>query len=203
MPGPAIGFLQECLRWWDHWLKGIETGIMDEPTLRVWMQESAPPASLSTRSSRAAGSPSRPGRARASSRMPMAFNAGRLGPAHRGRGRALPIRSPLATSGCSAGALVRLRRRRRTCRRDQREDDGRSLVFDTRAARRDGSRSWARPRSSSSSRPTGRRRCRAVRLNDVAPDGASPRVTYGLLNLTHRDSHEDPAAAGAGRASTG
>ena len=21
-PGPAIGFLQECLRWWDHWLKG-------------------------------------------------------------------------------------------------------------------------------------------------------------------------------------
>ncbi len=22
-PGPAIGFLQECVRWWDHWLKGI------------------------------------------------------------------------------------------------------------------------------------------------------------------------------------
>jgi hypothetical protein len=32
----------------------------------------------------------------------------------------------------------------------------------------------------------------AVRLNDVAPDGASSRVTYGLLNLTHRDSHERP-----------
>ena len=32
----------------------------------------------------------------------------------------------------------------------------------------------------------------AVRLNDVAPDGASARVTYGLLNLTHRDSHEHP-----------
>ena len=30
----------------------------------------------------------------------------------------------------------------------------------------------------------------AVRLNDVAPDGASTRVTYGLLNLTHRNSHE-------------
>ena len=30
-PGPTIGFLQECLRWWDHWLKGIDTGIMDEP----------------------------------------------------------------------------------------------------------------------------------------------------------------------------
>src|SRR5204862_523556 len=32
----------------------------------------------------------------------------------------------------------------------------------------------------------------AERLNDVAPDGTSARVTYGLLNLTHRDSHEHP-----------
>ncbi|MDH3771748.1 MAG: CocE/NonD family hydrolase, partial [Nitrospirota bacterium] len=43
VPGPAIGFLQESLRWWDRWLKGIETGIMEEPMLRVWMQESVPP----------------------------------------------------------------------------------------------------------------------------------------------------------------
>ncbi len=25
-PGPAIGFLQECLRWWDRWLKGEDDG---------------------------------------------------------------------------------------------------------------------------------------------------------------------------------
>src|SRR6185295_6538051 len=43
-PGPAIGFLQECLRWWDRWLKGEDTGIMDEPALRVWMQEPVTPA---------------------------------------------------------------------------------------------------------------------------------------------------------------
>lgn len=42
-PGPAIGFLQESLRWWDHWLKDKETGIMAEPMLRAWMQESVPP----------------------------------------------------------------------------------------------------------------------------------------------------------------
>jgi hypothetical protein len=30
----------------------------------------------------------------------------------------------------------------------------------------------------------------AVRLCDVAPDGASALITRGLLNLTHRDSHE-------------
>ena len=45
VPGPAIGFLQEARRWWDHWLKGIDTGIMNEPPYRVWMQESVPPRS--------------------------------------------------------------------------------------------------------------------------------------------------------------
>ena len=45
-PGPQIGFLQESLRWWDKWLKGIETGIMDEPQYRVWMEEPVPPRSF-------------------------------------------------------------------------------------------------------------------------------------------------------------
>src|SRR5207244_2346482 len=33
-PPPAIGWPHECLRWWDRCLKGIETGVMDEPLLR-------------------------------------------------------------------------------------------------------------------------------------------------------------------------
>ena len=41
--GPQIGFLQECLRWWDHWLKGADTGIMQEPLLRAWLPEAVPP----------------------------------------------------------------------------------------------------------------------------------------------------------------
>ena len=35
--GPAIDFLKNSLRWWDHWLKGRDTGIMQEPLLRAWM----------------------------------------------------------------------------------------------------------------------------------------------------------------------
>jgi hypothetical protein len=31
-----------------------------------------------------------------------------------------------------------------------------------------------------------------ARLCDVAPDGASLRISYGVLNLTHRNSHEYP-----------
>jgi hypothetical protein len=32
----------------------------------------------------------------------------------------------------------------------------------------------------------------AVRLCDIAPDGSSTLVTWGMLNLTHRESHEYP-----------
>jgi hypothetical protein len=39
----------------------------------------------------------------------------------------------------------------------------------------------------------------AARLCDVHPDGASTRVTYCILNLTHRDGHEDPQALEPGR----
>ena len=38
-PGPAVGFLQECLRWWRQWLVGEDTGIMEEPMLRLWLGE--------------------------------------------------------------------------------------------------------------------------------------------------------------------
>ena len=40
----------------------------------------------------------------------------------------------------------------------------------------------------------------AATLCDVAPDGAATRVSYGLLNLTHRDGHAEPAALEPGRA---
>ena len=32
----------------------------------------------------------------------------------------------------------------------------------------------------------------AVRLNHLHPDGASTRITYGVLNLSHRNGHEEP-----------
>ncbi len=43
LPGPSIGWLQECVRWWDHWLKGVDNGVMEGPMLRAWLQEAEPP----------------------------------------------------------------------------------------------------------------------------------------------------------------
>jgi hypothetical protein len=39
----------------------------------------------------------------------------------------------------------------------------------------------------------------AVRLSDVAPDGKATRVTYGMLNLTHRTSRAHPEPLEPGR----
>ncbi|MEM6823576.1 MAG: CocE/NonD family hydrolase [Pseudomonadota bacterium] len=44
VPGPRMDFLGELIRFWDHTLKGTDTGLMDEPPLRFYIQDSAPPS---------------------------------------------------------------------------------------------------------------------------------------------------------------
>jgi uncharacterized protein len=34
---PFHSFHHEILRWYDHWLKGLDTGIMDEPPVKYWV----------------------------------------------------------------------------------------------------------------------------------------------------------------------
>jgi predicted acyl esterase len=81
---------------------------------------------------------------------------------------------------------------------DQREDDARSLVFETTPL--DASLEMLGAPivtfELASDEPIANL---AVRLCDVHPSGASLRVSYGVLNLTHRDGHETPAPLVPGR----
>jgi hypothetical protein len=73
---------------------------------------------------------------------------------------------------------------------DQREDDERSLTYDS-APLPDRLEILGAPiveLELAVDRPTA---FIAVRLCDVAPDGTSVRASYGVLNLAHRRSHED------------
>lgn len=36
-PGALVDLNQEDLRWYDHWLKNIDTGLMDEPPIRIFV----------------------------------------------------------------------------------------------------------------------------------------------------------------------
>ena len=187
VPGPAIGFLQEALRWWDHWLKGTDTGIMAEPMLRIWMQESVPPKPFYKH---------RPGRWVAETQWPSRritfkrhwLDAGRLSSAPMVKTQ-LDFRSP-QTTGLGAGEWCGFGAPGEAPL-DQRGDDGCSLTFDSEPLR-ERIEILGAPVAAlevSVDQPVA---FIAVRLNDVAPGGASTRVTYGLLNLTHRDNHEHP-----------
>ena len=43
VPGPAIEWRADAVRWWDHWLKGTDNGIMAEPPVTVYVRHWHPP----------------------------------------------------------------------------------------------------------------------------------------------------------------
>ena len=195
-PGPAIGFLQEAVRWWDRWLRDAENGVEHEPMLRVWMQDSAEPDTTPQfRTGSWVGEPRWPS-ANIENRV-YTFTMGRLvegEPEHEGRART--IQSPLsiglfAGKWCSYGTGPDMPY-------DQREEDGGALLFTSPPVGSDleilGSPEVVL--TLCASRPTG---MIAVRLEDVAPDDKATRVTFGLLNLTHRESHAEPTPMTPGR----
>jgi len=197
-PGPAIGFLQESLRWWDHWLKGIDSGIMDEPFLRCWIQDSVPTATYyAARPGRWLAEPSWPSPHVAEQNLYLTGNGAVSWLSDQpGAEVALTIRGregygfdvgqwgSYGTPGEWPG--------------DQRAADGEALTFDSTPldAPQDILGYPLVDLALSADRPLA---LVAARLCDVAPDGASTLVSWGLLNLTHRDSHEFPEPLAPGR----
>ncbi len=196
-PGPSIGFLQECLRWWDHWLKGEETGVLDEPALRAWMQESVPPAAAyAIRPGRWVGEAVWP----PADRPPLTLRldgGSRLTAQPTGLEGTATIAGTLAT-GHDGGDWLGFGRPI-DLPVDQRAEDGRSLSFDT-GPLAEPVEILGRAHARLLVRSDQPNALLAVRLCDVAPDGSSTLVTRGLLNLTHRDSDEQPSPLVPGEA---
>lgn len=188
-PGPAIDFLGEVVRWFDRWLKGVANGVEAEPMLRVWMQGATPPdTTLEMSPGRWIGEDSWPSPSVQSQRYPLHF--GRIVDPDEGPGEGLySLQSPLSVGlfagrWCSFSATPDLPH-------DQREEDGGALVFDSDllAAPVEILGAPVIQLRLSADRPVAQV---AARLSKVAPNGETTRVTYGLLNLTHRDRHARP-----------
>ena len=184
LPGPSIGFLQECVRWWDHWLKGIDTGLMDEPMFRAWMQSSVEPrTSYEVRDGRWVAEPAWP-----SSKI--VTDTGELG----GEPRSLLA---VQTAGTEAGVWT-AEGGSADLAGDQRADDALSLTWDLEPLA-EPLEILGHPEVVLSLEVDRPQALVAVRLCDVAADGSSLLVTRGVLNLTHRDSHEHPKQLEPGR----
>ena len=186
VPEPRIGFLQEALRWWDRWLKDADTGVETDPDYRAYVMDGVRPATWYTE---------RPGRWIAEAEGATAhLKTERLYLTDRGLNDAAGTLSRHVSSPADCGAASG-----EYCAiwlgpelpGDQRVDDALSACFDSAPLKTDMDVLGA-PRITlrvESDRPQAQI---AVRLNHVHPDGASTRITYGVLNLSHRESHADP-----------
>ena len=191
-PGPAIGFLQEALRWWDHWLKGADTGVMDAPMLRAFIEDGAAPENRETARGRFVGEAIWP--TASIERCRFVVNEA-------GIDRSSPPSAIKVCSPCWTGAAVG----EWMCTgapnegpADQRLDDGFSHCFDSLPldARLEVLGAPEIEFEIASDRPLAQL---CARLCDVAPDGRSRRISYGVLNLAHRDSHAEPSAMTPGQ----
>ncbi len=196
VPKPAIGFLQEALRWWDRWLKDRETGAENDPAMRLYLMDSAPPKDwYEERAGRWIAEYEWPSPGIGMRRFSLA-DGGRLA-----EGVAtlapLPVASP-QDCGMDGGEYCAIWLGPEMPG-DQRADDEKSACFDTAplAASIDIVGAPIVALSLSADRPAA---MVAVRLCDVHPDGASTRITYGVLNLCHRNGHETPEAVVPGEA---
>lgn len=197
VPGPAIDFLHEVKRWLDHWLKGQDTGVSDDPDLRVYLMERADPLPhVEHRNGEWLGLPVWPApqvrhvtyRADGAT-LDLTGNGAAAEPAADLRLLASPQTAgmrgqewcPYGQGRIAAEGAV-----------DQREDDALSLCFDT-------------PPLTEPLAILGLAQLHvrlaadqaqamiAARLCDVAPDGSSSLISFGLLNLSHRGGSDAPA----------
>ena len=189
VPGPAIGFLQEATRWWDRWLRDHETGVESDPAMRMWLQEShTPQGHIPQRR----GSWIQFDDWSADCACTLHLGQGTLLASLAGTDTTSSICSP-QTVGLAAGqwCAYGLGKIAPELALDQRADDSGSLVYDSQPLTEPmhlAGRPVVRLRVSSDVAQA----LVAVRLNAVHADGTSERLSYGVLNLCHRDSHETP-----------
>ncbi len=188
-PGPGLDWAYEEVRWWQQWLAGIDTGIMDEPMLRAYLPDATPwevyPKDVPGRWVAEAVWPS-------PRLLPTVWHLNPAGKLSQQAAKPESVRY-VADKIVGLDKLQWLPFPPSGLPSEQSRDDGNSLVFNS-------------PRLDSDIEilgyPIAKIRVAsnvavaklAVRMTDVTPENKSWLVSYGLLNLTHRESHEHPSA---------
>lgn len=201
-PGPNIDWLHEAIRWFDRWLKEIDNGADAEPALVWFERRHTPPERFPKRLNgewRAVAEWRGPGPA-----LELALDEGD----EPGRGRLSSDPAPhdgadtfshRPTAGSRSGSLCwGAGHSPNGLAGDLREEEANGPVYTS--GRLTQPLAILGPPVAvlqvTSSEPVAHL---VVRLGDVAPDGAVEQVSEGILNLTHRQSHAEPAPLEPGR----
>lgn len=198
LPGPGIDFVNELGRWFDRWLKDIDNGIDRESMLTSYIQDEVPIDPCHE---------FRPGRWVGSDIWPpsnatehkLYFGEKRLQKTVEEHGKSAAIQSPQSLGYLSGDYMpVNSHGKAAQMPANQQLEDANSLCFDgevlTEQFQIIGT-SYVHLEVETDS-PSG---LVAVRLCDVAPDGTSALITYGLLNLAQREGRESPLEVEAGK----
>ncbi len=184
---PRADFLTMKLRWWDHWLKGIDTGLMEEPPILFYMHDYNPPGAVEHVA----------GEWRTLDRWPDASSpeaqlflapAGELSP-----NKFLdPSLDTLHWSlKLGIGEWKWCLHSPETMSVDQRSAEPYSLVYSS-APLTETVEILGQPHVNMTVSATQPDAQIFVRICDVAPDGSSTLVAWGALNLTHHNGHTNP-----------
>ena len=185
LPGPNIDLVPEMLKWWDHWLKGIDNGVDREPPIVLFAQRSTLPGAdrpLVNGSWRY--EPTWPAARLAQTTLELSAADVNTWPDGPDR---LEVRGDVGvTAWISCAGHMPYGQPT-----DQRPDEVASLTY-TWEPLQDELEILGHPTLRvrvASSAPVA---YLSAKLCDVFPDGTSSLVTRGMLNLTHRDSRREP-----------
>ncbi len=187
IPGPKVNFVGEVIRFWDHYLRGVDTGLMDEPPLRFFLQEFVPPSGLHR---------TRPGTWVEEACWPSSnvsertlwLNEGRLDEAGE-TGEEMSVRSP-QTFGMSGGDMCSFAIPG-DMPGDCRIDAGGALSFAS-AGIEAPTDILGQPVATLELTADQPQAFVAVLLIDEDPNGAQALITRGFANLMHRNSTTSP-----------
>jgi putative CocE/NonD family hydrolase len=189
-PKPHVEWRHEAVRWFDHWLKGRDNGIMDEPRFAVFVRDWHPPdpqlEEVSGQWRFEEGWPLK--RAQTHVLYPQSDRSLRASPNESATHALRYVPTVGIENGLWSGEVVL----------DQRPIDTYSLVYDTPPLEED-LEILGMPRvrlNASADAPMARW---FVRLSDVAPDGTVTQTSWAGFNGAHRNSAETPEPLEPGR----
>ncbi len=187
-PEPAIGFLQECLRWWDQFLKGIDRGVEEDPQMTTWIQESElPQVNYETRPGKWVADQTWP--ATTIENVSYWLSEGHLVENSNSEEKKAYIPS-VQEHGYYAGVFCPFGEPG-DLPSDQRLENGKAVVFRS-APLEKGIDLLGHPTFSMRFSSDQEEALVAVKLCDVAPTGESTLISWGMLNLNHLSSDEHP-----------
>ena len=187
-PEPGMEWRHEAVRWFDQWLKGRDTGIMDEPAFAVYVRDWHPPGPYLDYA---------PGHWRYEDGWPVNRIRNRAYYPQRDHGLSTKPSTAVehrlrykASNGVEAGGPVMWWG---DVAHDQRPTDAYSLVYDSEVLP-EKMEILGFPRALLKVSVDAPQANWFVRLSDVAPDGTVTQITGAGFNGTHRKSARSPEA---------